>query len=77
MAEKGEKIPLPAELFEEFERARDFYGSRRFEEAAALFDKLRKKYGDKPSNVFYERCLLHIRTPPPPGWDGAFKIATK
>ena len=77
LAEKGEKSPLPADLLDKFAQARDFYGSRRFEEAAALFDKLRKKYGDKPSNVFYERCLIYVRTPPPPEWDGAFKIATK
>jgi len=69
--------PLDKDLLEDFVRARGLYRTMSFLDAAGLFEKLSKKHGDRPSYVFWKRCLDFIQSPPGDSWDGSFRIESK
>jgi adenylate cyclase len=65
-------------LSKEFAEALEFYRQEKFPEAAARFqDILAKHAGDRPSQVFLERCQDFQASPPPPGWNGIFRADKK
>lgn len=66
---KGQKESLLS-LFTE---ARNLYQSQDFYEAMKKFAEILKMFPeDKPSALYYERCLEYISQPPPPNWDGIY-----
>jgi len=47
-----------------FEKALKDYGEKKFEKAKKQFRALNKKYGDKASMIYIERCDSFIKNPP-------------
>ncbi len=73
----GEKGAVPAEEMEKaarFGRALETYRTRRFSEAAALFDALA---GDPVAAVYSGRARQSAASPPPGDWDGVFELDKK
>ncbi|MFC1552441.1 CHASE2 domain-containing protein [Candidatus Latescibacterota bacterium] len=60
----------------EFEKALEFYQTKKFHEALDIFSKLAED-GDKPSGVFIRRCDDFIKNPPPPDWNGVWVMKRK
>ncbi|UJR83366.1 adenylate/guanylate cyclase domain-containing protein [Sandaracinus amylolyticus] len=58
---------------ERYREALDLYRARRFEEAAAAFERAREAFGgdDAPSTAMAERCRTYLADPPPDDWNGA------
>lgn len=77
--EKGKLDEKTAKLIEQFNKARDLYLSKKFEEAVAAFNKcLEIDPKDKAAKLYIEdRCPHFIQNPPPGEWDGAFRMTTK
>lgn len=73
------KAPAETErLAEEFGRALAAYRGRRWDEAGELFAALGRDFpGDRPSALYLERCREFAKNPPPPDWDGVFKLKGK
>ena len=59
----GEKDDVSASdiaFYRDFEKAMQTYGQREWESAAARFESLlKRKSGDRPSELFLERCRNH------------------
>lgn len=51
-------------IISEFENAMNKYFSRNFSEAKILFENIFKKYNDKPSKTYLERCDFFIKNKP-------------
>ncbi|AKF04114.1 adenylate/guanylate cyclase domain-containing protein [Sandaracinus amylolyticus] len=58
---------------ERYREALDLYRARRFEEAAAAFERAREAFGgdDEPSAAMAQRCRAYVAEPPPSDWNGA------
>lgn len=61
-------------LVEDYAAALTLYRSRRFDEAAAAFDKLAD---DGPAAVMAKRCREYLDQPPPEDWDGVLVLTSK
>ena len=49
------------------------YRDRQWQEAAAAFERaLGLHAGDRPSEIYLERCAYHAAQPPPADWDGVW-----
>ncbi len=58
--------------------ALQLYYERGFEDAQRLFRKVHDLLpGDRPSEMFAERCRTHLSSPPPPDWTGAVAMTVK
>lgn len=57
-----------------YREALELYRARRFDDAAAAFDRAREAFGgeDGPSDVMAARCRAYRDTPPPIEWDGSY-----
>jgi adenylate cyclase len=54
------------------------YRNRDWDQAsAALREVLHLQPGDRPAQVFLERCRVFAATPPPPDWQGVFILESK
>ena len=54
------------------------YLGRNWQEADAAFEKLQQAYGDrKLYQVYRERIVVYLQTPPPEDWDGSFVFTSK
>jgi adenylate cyclase len=54
------------------------YRWRQWQEASRAFaEVLQLKPGDRPAQVFLERCRSLAGAPPPPGWQGVFVLDSK
>jgi adenylate cyclase len=70
--------PAPAWL-EKYQGAVKLYRSRKFAEAASLFETARKEVGGKDylCEMYIERCRVYLEEPPPADWDGSYKLTEK
>ncbi|MDP2984480.1 MAG: adenylate/guanylate cyclase domain-containing protein [Candidatus Latescibacter sp.] len=73
---KGNVNPEILRLRDEFEQALDFYRKREFQEAGSIFARLHEE-GDGASGVMRMRCDHFLSEPPPPEWDGVWKMLRK
>jgi adenylate cyclase len=54
------------------------YRRRQWQEATRAFaEVLQLKPGDRPAQVFIERCRAYTAAPPPPDWQGVFILESK
>ncbi len=73
-----EADPGIKKMVERFEAALQIYRNREFSEAKIAFRSILNDYpGDRPSELYVERCEEYERTPPPDDWDGVFRMTTK
>jgi adenylate cyclase len=70
--------PAPAWL-EKYQDAVKLYRGRKFAEAAGQFEIARTEIGGKDylCEMYIERCGVYLQEPPPPDWDGSFKLTEK
>ena len=74
-------------LIETFNKARDSYKNKNWEEAIEFFKESKAlekfRFGDNiptktsPSEVYIERCTQYISNPPSEDWDGVFILKSK
>ena len=64
-------------IIEDYNRALEEYRGKNWENAAEMFGRIVKKYGDPPSKTYHERCLRYRKNPPPADWDGVFVLSQK
>jgi len=74
--------PLPAEgppaWLASFAAGLQAYRQRRWTGASQAFaEVLHLKPGDRPAQVFLERCRSLAEAPPPPDWQGVFVLDSK
>lgn len=63
-------------------QAFNLYQARQFAEAKAMFVEVRAMFhtigrNDEPSRQMAQRCNAHLRSPPPPDWDGVERLTAK
>lgn len=69
--------PLPP-LAIRFAEALEMYRERRWDQAAPLFAAIVQEFsGDRPSELYLERCYYFIDNPPLAEWDGVFNRVDK
>lgn len=68
---------LNDEIIGKYETAFKHYLNRDFFTAKSIFEELYRKYNDKPSFVFVERCDEYIKNPPDAHWEGVYVAKTK
>lgn len=75
----GEATTPDAQAIERFAGALDDYHARRFREAAAGFEEVRRRCGgqDGPSELYLGLISGFESAPPPAGWDGVIRLTTK
>lgn len=57
----------------QFNRAIALYRARQWQEASQIFEAvLREVPGDRPCEIYIERCRFFEKNPPPQEWDGVF-----
>ena len=78
LAETGGLDSTAAELRETFAQGLDAYRQQNWDTAAAQFELCRRLVpNDGPSRIYLER-VAHLRgNPPPPDWDGVWRLAAK
>ena len=71
-------MPLLYALRDTFAQGLDAYRQQNWETATAQFETCRRLAPDDgPSRVYLER-IAHLRcNPPPPDWDGVWRLAAK
>ncbi len=70
--------PHRATMVRIFEAALRAYRAQRWEEAIKLWQQaLEATPGDKPSQLYIERCTTFMAAPPPADWDGVYTMQTK
>lgn len=74
----GDERPRWEPVIREFESGLAHYRSRRWDDAAACFERvLGAKPGDGPARLYLERCARFTTDPPPPTWTGVTVMETK
>ena len=70
--------PAPAWL-EKYTDSGKIYRRRKIVLATKLFQTARKEIGGKDylCEMYIERCEVYLEEPPPPDWDGSFKLTEK
>jgi adenylate cyclase len=70
--------PAPAWL-EKYHAAIKLYRAREFAEAIARLEVVRQEIGhqDYLCDMYVERCKGYLAAPPPPDWDGSYKLLEK
>ena len=77
-AKKGELSEEQIQLRETFHQALELYRKKDFLQAKELFEECLKIFPeDNPSKIFIERCEQYLQTPPPPDWDGVYRLTQK
>jgi adenylate cyclase len=72
--EKGVTDPAWLARARKFEEGLAMYRERKFSEAMAIFEG---NPDDPPSQVYVERCELFLAEPPPPDWNGVWRMKEK
>jgi adenylate cyclase len=72
----GEGSPERREFARRFEAALADFRARRFREALGVFVGLAAG-GDAASEVYRALCERYLAEPPPPDWDGAYRMESK
>jgi adenylate cyclase len=75
----GEATTPDAQAIDRFAQALDDYHARRFREAAAGFEEVRRLCGgqDGPSDLYLSLIAGFETAPPPVGWDGVIRLTSK
>ncbi len=74
LAEKDKATPELVRKVETFNRGRDLYLARCWDEAREIFESLA---GDPLSEIYAERCRAMKINPPPDNWNGVFILKEK
>jgi len=78
LARKGQLDPKMMELVKLFHQGLVLYRDAKFPEALELFNQcLKIDPSDSPSQVYAQRAQTYIETPPPPDWDGVWRLTKK
>ncbi len=77
LQEAGKADDKILKLKASFEKGLSYYRKKNWAKAEEIFKKCMETYGDGPSEVFLERTVLFSKNPPPPGWDGVFRMTVK
>jgi len=78
MGRSGEVTTPEADRLMRYHDGIELYRSRRWKEAAALFEHLLLALPeDGPSALYRDRCLTLIAHPPPADWSGVYVATTK
>ena len=73
-----ETFPSLALAVERYSEGIRLYRERAFKDARARFaDTLAINPGDRPSQLYVERCEHFLESPPPPDWDGVWTLTVK
>jgi tetratricopeptide (TPR) repeat protein len=65
-------------MLEWFAKGRNLYKLMKFAEAQECFARaLKVDPKDGPSTLYYKRCSVYIKNPPPDDWDGVFVMTSK
>lgn len=65
-------------VVESFMKSLELYKQKKWKEALKAFDiTLKIDPSDKPSEVYLQRCVEFLKTPPPQDWDGVFVLKSK
>ncbi|MGA2143293.1 MAG: adenylate/guanylate cyclase domain-containing protein [Brevinematales bacterium] len=76
--EEKSKIKKDTQLLKEgFEKGLKAYREKRWDEALSIFNDNIEKFKDGPSRVFYDRCIIFKKIPPPSDWDYIFNMTVK
>jgi adenylate cyclase len=71
----GQDLRARLELFQ---RGRELYRKRRWEEAQNTFQQILNSWPDEgPSRVYWKRCQEYLFDEPPSNWDGVFTMTHK
>jgi adenylate cyclase len=66
------------ERLEQFNRGRELYRARHWEEAQRTFQAILDRWTeDGPSRAYWKRCQEYLFDEPPIGWDGVFTMTHK
>ena len=78
LAAKGELDGKMGEARHRFTAGLGHYRRQEWAKAIGCFQQaLEAVPEDGPSRVFIERCREFVETPPPPSWDGVYRLTTK
>ncbi len=78
LAKKGELDPKKKEVVEIYAKALELFRAKDFGQAVSLFKKaLELDPADSPSKVYLDRSQAYLENPPPPDWDGVFRLTKK
>ncbi len=78
LGRKGEVSEETERLLDLFQEGLRWYRVREFQKALAVFESLLESFpGDTPSRIYLHRCGTFLASPPPPDWDGSYKMDTK
>jgi adenylate cyclase len=69
---------LNSHMIELYQKARDFYHQMKFGKAIGLFGEvLELNKNDKAASLHLLRCQHFLSNPPPPDWDGVWRLTEK
>jgi class 3 adenylate cyclase len=77
LEEKGKINKATIKLKENFEKGLKLYRGKKWDEALSIFIENAEKFKDGPSEVFYNRCVIFKKNPPPVDWDWVFNMTAK
>ncbi len=77
LQEKPRAQPKLIEIKTHFEKGLEAYRRGKWEAAQKFFAKNVDLFGDAPSAAYLERVRVYAKNPPPPGWDGVFRMTVK
>jgi len=70
--------PAAAAMLADFAAALALYQAARFTDALSAFLEIAALHpADGPTALYVERCREFLHDPPPPGWDGVYRMKTK
>jgi len=69
---------MKIKILDLYNKGLELYRNRKFTEAKEYFKKCLEIYPDDgPSKIYFDRCEVFIKEPPPENWDGVFVMTTK
>jgi adenylate cyclase len=75
--ERGKTDPELLAAAKRFEEGLALYRARDFAGALAVFEEILARRPDGPSDTYVERCKQFLAEPPPPDWDGVWRMKEK
>ena len=78
IGEKGKSSESTLEKVNKYRIALDLYKKMAWDEACRAFEELSETYPDDgPFKAYLKRCRQFRESPPPPDWDGVYKLTSK
>jgi hypothetical protein len=76
--EEKSRVKKETQLLKEgFEKGLKAYREKKWDEALSIFNDNIEKFNDGASRVFYDRCTIFKKIPPPSDWDYIFNMTVK